>query len=78
MNQDYIAEQINRIESHYQGNQQLVENSCWRIASNADLFDKQLNPDGTLTPTQQQQVDEFIDNFKASRTNTKPKSSAQA
>ncbi|NEP00569.1 MAG: hypothetical protein F6K58_18230 [Symploca sp. SIO2E9] len=66
MNHDYIAEQIARIENRYQGNQQLVENSCWRIASNADLFGTQLNLNGTLTPTQQQQVDQFINNFKAS------------
>ena len=65
MNQDYIADQIERIENRCRGNRELILDCCWRIASNADLFGDNLNADGTLCVTQQQQVNQFIGEFKA-------------
>jgi hypothetical protein len=63
-NINYIADHIDRIERRHGGNQNLILNSKWRIASNLNLFGDELNPDGTLTPEQVSVVDSSIVNFK--------------
>jgi len=40
---DYVADHIDRIERRHGGNQNLIVNSKWRIASSVDLF-----PEGTF------------------------------
>ena len=64
MNPDYIQDHINRIETTHGGNPTLIADSQWRIASNADLFPtSELNPDGTLTSEQTEQVEQYIERF---------------
>lgn len=60
---NYIADHIDRIERRHGGNRNLILSSKWRIASNAELFDD-LNPNGSLTQEQVQQVDAYIQRFK--------------
>jgi predicted SnoaL-like aldol condensation-catalyzing enzyme len=62
-NIQYIADHIDRIERRHGGNESLILNSKWRIASNAELFDD-LNPHGSLTPQQVAAVDSYIQRFK--------------
>lgn len=62
-NINYIADHIDRIERRHGGKQSLILSSKWRIASHAELFDD-LNPNGTLTPQQVEQVDTYIQHFK--------------
>ncbi len=61
----YIADHVDRIERRHGGNQNLILNSKWRIASNIDLFPYgELAADGTLTPDQIAQIDAYISKFK--------------
>ena len=46
------------------GNDRLILDSKWRIASSADLFDDELDPKGSLTHEQVKQVDSYIAKFK--------------
>jgi hypothetical protein len=63
---DYVADHIDRIDRCHGGNQNLILNSKWRIASNIDLFPcGKLADDGTLTPDQIAQIDTYIAKFKA-------------
>ena len=62
-NIQYIADRIDRIERRHGGNESLILNSKWRIASNAELFED-LNPNGSLTPQQVAAVDSYIQRFK--------------
>jgi hypothetical protein len=63
---DYVADHIDRIERRHGGNQNLIVNSKWRIASSVDLFPEgTLSVDGTLTPDQITQLDAYIAKFKA-------------
>jgi hypothetical protein len=62
-NIQYIADRIDRIERRHAGNESLILNSKWRIASNAELFED-LNPNGSLTPQQVAAVDSYIQRFK--------------
>jgi predicted SnoaL-like aldol condensation-catalyzing enzyme len=62
-NIQYIADHIDRIERRHGGNESLILNSKWRIASNAELFED-LNPNGSLTPQQVAAVDSYIQRFK--------------
>ena len=61
MDKDYIADHINRVETRHKDSPKLQEDSMWRIASNANLFE--LNSD-TLTDEQINQVQRFIQDFK--------------
>jgi hypothetical protein len=65
---NYVADHIDRIERRHGGNESLILNSKWRIASNLNLFWDELNPDGTLTPEQIAVVDSSIADFKATST----------
>lgn len=60
---NYIADHIDRIERRHGGNRNLILSSKWRIASHIDLF-ADLNPNGTLTQQQTEQVDAYIRKFK--------------
>ena len=62
-NIQYIADHIDRIERRHGGNESLILDSKWRIASNAELFED-LNPNGSLTPQQVAAVDSYIQRFK--------------
>ncbi|MEW6498598.1 MAG: hypothetical protein AB1589_39790 [Cyanobacteriota bacterium] len=62
MNLIYIADHILRIEGEHQGHPARIADSLRRIADYADLFEPM--PD-SLTPSQQQQVREFIQQFLA-------------
>jgi hypothetical protein len=63
---DYVADHIDRIERRHGGNQNLIVNSKWRIASSVDLFPEgTFAADGTLTPDQITQLDAYIAKFKA-------------
>ena len=66
MNLDYIADQINRIETQYVNNPSAQLDSMWRIASHTNLFND-LNPDGTLTSRQAEVVSDWITGFKTGR-----------
>jgi hypothetical protein len=67
-NIQYIADHVDRIERRHGGNESLILNSKWRIASNLNLFGDELNPDGTLTPEQLAVVDASIADFKSTAT----------
>lgn len=71
MNPIYIAFHIIKINTVYTNQPALIENSLWRIASNAELFwdgeAQNLNPDGTLSDKQREKVWEFIERFKSSQ-----------
>lgn len=56
----YVADHIARIEERHVGNQRLISDSMWRIASHCDLpgLDSQLTPEQTL------EVERFIADFK--------------
>ena len=60
----YIADHIDRIEGRHGGDERLILDSKWRIASSADLFDDELDPKGSLTHEQVKQVDSYIAKFK--------------
>jgi len=60
---NYVADHVDRIERRYAGQESLITDSKWRIASNTDLL-YDLNPDGTLTPDQVGHVDKYIAWFK--------------
>jgi hypothetical protein len=64
---NYVADHINRIEQRHGGQQSLILDSKWRIASNLDLFRDELNSDGTLTSEQIAVVDSTIADFKATQ-----------
>jgi hypothetical protein len=61
---DYTADHIDRIERRHRGNEKLILDSKWRIASSLEMF-QDLNPNGTLTPEQLAKVDAYIARFKA-------------
>ena len=67
-NIQYVADHIDRIERRHGGNESLILNSKWRIASNLNLFGDELKPDGTLTPKQVAVVDSSIADFKSTVT----------
>ncbi|HEY9830889.1 MAG TPA: hypothetical protein V6D26_09930 [Stenomitos sp.] len=56
----YVADHIARIEGRHIGNQRLISDSMWRIASHCDL--PELN--NQLTPEQTKEVERFITDFK--------------
>ena len=60
MNSVYVADHILRIEYEHRGHPTLIADSRRRIADHANLFEPM--PD-SLTPSQQQQVQEFIQQF---------------
>lgn len=62
----YIADHVDRIERRHGGNQNLILDSKWRIASALEMFGDRLHPNGTLTPQQLAQVDAYIAKFKES------------
>lgn len=62
MNPVYIADHILRIEGEHQGHPDRILDSLRRIADHANLFEP--IPDN-LTPPQQQQVQGFIQQFRA-------------
>ncbi|MBD1929456.1 hypothetical protein H6F74_24905 [Trichocoleus sp. FACHB-90] len=57
----YIANHILRIEGEHQEHPSHIADSLWRIADHANLFSP--TPDN-LAPSQQQQVREFINEFR--------------
>ncbi|MEP0858108.1 hypothetical protein [Trichocoleus sp. DQ-U1] len=63
MNSVYIADHILRIEGEHQGHPDRILDSLRRIADHANLFEPMPN---SLTPSQQQQVWEFIQQFRSS------------
>lgn len=75
MNVIYIASHIYKINHLYINQPSRIENSLWRIASNADLFwdgeRNNLNNDGILTEEQRKKVWEFIEEFKANPSHQK-------
>ncbi len=62
---DYTADHIDRIERRHRGNEKLILDSKWRIASSLEMFGSELNPNGTLTPDQLAKVDAYIARFKS-------------
>lgn len=62
MNPNYIADQITRIETRFANNPKAIEDSLWRIASNADLFEEMPQQ---LTNEQRAVVQNFINSFKS-------------
>lgn len=62
---DYVADHIDRIERRHAGDESLILNSKWRIASNLNLFAGELKKDGTLSPEQIAQIDSYIAKFKS-------------
>lgn len=60
MNINYIKDHIDRIQQT--NDQNLIDNSLWRIASNAELFDN-LNNDGSLSLDQKEKIQAFIDSL---------------
>ncbi|MBD1890496.1 hypothetical protein [Coleofasciculus sp. FACHB-SPT9] len=63
MNPIYIADHILRIEGEHRRHPSLIADSLRRIADYANLFEPM--PD-SLTPSQQQQVHDFIQQFRSS------------
>jgi hypothetical protein len=63
-NIQYVADQIDRIDRRHGGQESLILNSKWRIASALDLFGDDLADDGTLTPQQILAVETYIERFK--------------
>lgn len=61
---DYTADHIDRIDRRHRGNEKLILDSKWRIASSLEMF-QDLNPNGTLTPEQLAKVDAYIVRFKS-------------
>ena len=61
---NYVADHIARIESQHAGNQNLILDSMWRIASHCDLFARQ-ELEEQLTAKQITTVEGFINDFKA-------------
>ena len=61
MNLIYVADHILRIEGEHQGHPDRIADSLRRIADYANLFEPM--PDN-LTPSQQQQVQGFIQQFR--------------
>ncbi len=70
MNVIYIAKHIRKIQTIQANQPSAIEDSLWRIASNAELFwngnNNNLNSDGTLSDQQRQKVWQFINKFKSS------------
>jgi hypothetical protein len=62
---DYTADHIDRIERRHRGNEKLILDSKWRIASSLEMFGSALNPNGSLTPDQLAKVDAYIARFKS-------------
>jgi hypothetical protein len=62
---NYVADHIDRIDRRHGGEQNLILNSKWRIASSLEMFGSDLNPNGTLTPEQLAKVDAYIARFKS-------------
>jgi hypothetical protein len=73
MDANYIASHIYKITHLYINQPSRIENSLWRIASNANLFwdgeNDNLDNDGTLTEEQREKVWEFIEEFKTNPSN---------
>ncbi|MBD1840856.1 hypothetical protein H6F78_00090 [Coleofasciculus sp. FACHB-64] len=61
MNPIYIADHLLPMEGEHQGHPDRIADSLRRIADHADLFEPM--PD-SLTPSQQQQVQGFIQQFR--------------
>jgi hypothetical protein len=62
---NYVADHIDRIDRRHGGKENLILDSKWRIASALEMFGSDLNPNGSLTPSQLAKVDAYIARFKS-------------